>query len=158
MVKLNNEGKKMKEKILVSACLLGVNCKYNGSNNENASVFAYLRDKEIIPICPEIMGGLATPRNPSERLNDKVISNANVDVTKNFQRGALETLKLAQKLGCTKAILKSKSPSCGSGTIYDGTFQGKLIEGDGLTAELLKKHNITILTEKDIENNITFML
>ncbi len=148
----------MKERILVSACLLGVNCKYNGSNNENKAVLEYLRDKDIIPICPEIMGGLTTPRNPSERLNDKVISNDNLDVTENFKRGALETLKLAEKLGCKKAILKSKSPSCGSNYIYDGTFKGNLIKGDGITAELLKKQNISILTEKDIENNITFML
>lgn len=148
----------MKERILVSACLLGVNCKYNGSNNENKAVLEYLRDKDIIPICPEIMGGLTTPRNPSERLNDKVISNDNLDVTENFKRGALETLKLAEKLGCKKAILKSKSPSCGSNYIYDGTFKGNLIKGDGITAELLKKQNISILTEKDIENNISFML
>lgn len=142
----------MKDRILVSACLLGVNCKYNGSNNENEKVLNYLNDKEIIPVCPEIMGGLATPRNPSERLGDKVVTNDNLDVTENFKKGALETLKLAQKFNCHQAILKSKSPSCGCGKIYDGTFNNTLIPGDGITTELLKKHNISILTEKDIEN------
>lgn len=142
----------MKEKILISACLLGVNCKYDGTNNDNEKVNEYIKDKELIIICPEIMGGLTTPREPSEILNEKVISKSGKDVTQNFKRGANETLMLAKKFNVKKALLKSKSPSCGCGLIYDGTFNGKLIKGDGITTELLKKHGIEVLTEKDLNN------
>ena len=137
------------EKILVSACLLGVDCKYNGGNNYNEKIMDYLKDKEIIPICPEIMGCLPTPRVPSERKEDKVITKEGVDVTKNFQKGAEETLKLAKLLGVKKALLKAKSPSCGYQKIYDGTFSDTLIDGNGVTTELLLKEGFTILTEKD---------
>lgn len=140
----------MKEKVLVSACLLGVNCKYEGGNNENNQVLKYLEDKEVIPICPEIMGGLPTPRDPSERVGNKVFSNKGIDVTENFKRGAEETLKLAKKLNVTKAILKARSPSCGYQKIYDGTFKHQQIDGYGITAELLKDNNFTILTEEEI--------
>lgn len=142
----------MKEKILVSACLLGVNCKYDGSNNDNEKVNEYIKDKEIIIICPEIMGGLTTPREPSEILSKKVISKSGKNVTINFKRGAEEALMLAQKFNVKKALLKSKSPSCGCGQIYDGTFSGNLIKGDGITTELLKKHGIEVITEKDLNN------
>lgn len=142
----------MKEKILISACLLGVNCKYDGTNNDNEKVNEYIKDKELIIICPEIMGGLTTPREPSEILNEKVISKSGKDVTQNFKRGANETLMLAKKFNVKKALLKAKSPSCGCGLIYDGTFNGKLIKGDGITTELLKKHGIEVLTEKDLNN------
>ena len=137
------------EKILVSACLLGIDCKYNGGNNYNEKIMEYLKDKEIIPICPEIMGGLPTPRVPSERKDDKVITKEGTDVTKNFQKGAEETLKLAKLLGVKKALLKAKSPSCGYQKIYDGTFSDTLIDGNGVTTELLLKEGFTILTEKD---------
>ena len=142
----------MKEKILISACLLGVNCKYDGTNNDNEKVNEYIKDKELIIICPEIMGGLTTPREPSEILNEKVISKSGKDVTQNFKRGANETLMLAKKFNVKKALLKSKSPSCGCGLIYDGTFNGKLIKGDGITTELLKKHGREVLTEKDLND------
>ena len=137
------------EKILVSACLLGVNCKYNGGNNYNEKVMEYLKDKEIIPICPEIMGGLPTPRIASEIIGDRVVNKEGQDVTSNYQKGAEETLELAKKLGVKKALLKAKSPSCGYGNIYDGTFSDTLIAGNGITAELLKKNGFEILTEKD---------
>jgi len=137
------------EKILVSACLLGVNCKYNGENNYNEKVMEYLRDKEIIPICPEIMGGLPTPRIPSEIVGDKVYNKNGEDLTENFQRGAKETLELAKKLGVKKALLKSKSPSCGYKKIYDGTFSDILIDGNGVTAKLLSEKGFEIITEKD---------
>ena len=138
----------MKEKILVSACLLGINCKYNGGNNYSEEVMEFLRDYEIIPICPEIMGGLPTPRPASEIKKDKVININNEDVTDNFKKGAEETLKLAKLLGVKKALLKRKSPSCGSGEIYDGTFSGALIKGDGITAQLLKENDTEVLTIK----------
>ena len=140
----------MKEKILVSACLLGINCKYNGDNNENIKVLEFIKDKEVIPICPEIMGGLTTPRPPSEIKENKVINNLDIDVTENFQKGANETLKLAKLFGVKKALLKAKSPSCGVGKIYDGTFSGNLIDGNGITTKLLLEHNIEVLTEKDL--------
>jgi len=140
----------MKEKILVSACLLGVDCKYNGGNNYNDKVIEYLKDKEVIPICPEIMGGLSTPRPPSERVEDKVINNQNIDVTQEYTKGAEQSLKLAKLFNVKKALLKAKSPSCGNGKIYDGTFTGTLIEGKGLTTELLETNDIKVITEQDL--------
>lgn len=137
------------EKILVSACLLGVNCKYNGENNYNEKVLNYLKDKEVIPICPEIMGGLPTPRIPSEIRNQKVFNEKGEDLTLNFIKGAEETLKLAKLFNVKKALLKAKSPSCGYKKIYDGTFSNTLIDGNGITAELLKNNGIDIITEKD---------
>ena len=138
------------EKILVSACLLGSNCKYDGTNNKNQKVLEYIKDKVVIPICPEILGGLTTPRVPSERKNNMVMTQEGQDVTYNFNRGAKETLYLAKIFNVKKALLKSKSPSCGYGKIYDGTFNHKKIDGNGVTAELLKENGIEIITEDDI--------
>ena len=138
----------MKEKVLVSACLLGVDCKYNGGNNYDEEIFKKLEKYELIPVCPEIFGGLSTPRKPSEIVGDKVINNEGLDVTNSFKRGAEETLELAKKLGVKKAILKAKSPSCGNGKIYDGTFTGTIIDGDGITTKLLKENGIEVITLK----------
>ena len=138
----------MKEKILVSACLLGTNCKYNGENNYSKEIMEFLKDYEIIPVCPEIMGGLPTPRPASEIVGNKVMTINNNDVTQNYQKGAEETLKIAQLLGVKKALLKAKSPSCGNGKIYDGTFSGILIDGDGITTKLLKENDIEVITIK----------
>ena len=142
----------MKEKILVSACLLGINCKYNGNNNLNEKVLDYIKDKEVIPVCPEIMGGLSTPRPPSEIIGNKVFNNQNQDVTKEYEKGAEETLKLAKLFNVKKALLKAKSPSCGKGYIYDGTFSSTLIEGNGITTKLLIENGIEVITEKDLED------
>lgn len=141
----------MKEKILVSACLLGINCKYSGKNNYNENVLEYLKDKEVIPICPEIYGGLPTPRHASEIIDGRVKSKDGIDVTAEYQKGAEETLKLAKMLNVKKALLKAKSPSCGSGQIYDGTFSGIVIPGDGITAKLLKENDIEVITEIDLD-------
>ncbi|MGN1336878.1 MAG: DUF523 domain-containing protein [Candidatus Coprovivens sp.] len=138
----------MKEKILVSACLLGTNCKYSGGNNYSEEVIEFLKDYEIIPVCPEQLGGLPTPRPASEIIGDKVMNNEGTDVTSNYQKGAEETLKIAQLLGIKKALLKAKSPSCGNGKIYDGTFSGILTTGDGITTKLLKENNIEVITIK----------
>ena len=138
----------MKEKILVSACLLGVNCKYDGGNNASNEIDEFLKNYEIIPICPEIMGGLSTPRSASEVINNKVINKDGVDVTEQYIKGAKECLFLAQKYNVKKALLKKKSPSCGFGQIYDGTFSHTLIDGNGITAELLKKNGIEIISIK----------
>ncbi|SHH24451.1 DUF523 domain-containing protein [Tepidibacter thalassicus] len=145
--------------ILVSACLLGVNCKYNGKNNENEKLIDYLRDKNIIPICPEQLGGLSTPRIPAEIvggdgadvLNEKakVINKNGEDVTDEFLKGAYEALKIAKMFNCTEAILKLKSPSCGIKQIYNGTFTGKLRDGLGVTAALFKKNGIKLKSEEE---------
>ena len=135
-----------KEKILVSACLAGVDCKYNGGNNENAKIIELIKNNDIILVCPEQLGGLSTPRDPAENINDKVIADKGKDVTKEFDKGAEEVLKLAKKFNIKKAILKSRSPSCGKGKIYDGTFSGKKIDGNGKTAELLIKNGIEVIS------------
>ncbi len=141
----------MKEKILVSACLLGINCKYNGNNNLNEKVLDYIKDKEVIPVCPEIMGGLSTPRPPSEIIGNKVFNNQNQDVTKEYEKGAEETLKLAKLFNVKKALLKAKSPSCGKDKIYDGTFNGILVPGMGKTVQLLKENGIEVISEIDLD-------
>lgn len=139
----------VKMKLLVSACLLGINCKYNGKNNQNNKILELLKNYDLIPICPETLGGLPTPRIPSEIQNDKVITKDGRDVTKEYQKGAKEALKIAKLYDCKIAILKEKSPSCGCGKIYDGTFSKTLVDGDGMTARLLKENNIKIIGESD---------
>ena len=135
-----------KEKILISACLIGLNCKYNGGNNENSKLVELMKEKDLVPICPEQLGGLKTPRVSAERKQEKVITKEGVDVTKEYQKGAEEVLNLAKKLNIKKAILKSRSPSCGIDEIYDGTFSHTLIKRDGVTAELLKKNGIEVIS------------
>lgn len=139
----------MKEKAMISACLLGVNCKYDGGNNRlpDETIGKLVSQYELIPVCPECYGGLTTPRTPSERLGDRVVSKTGVDVTAQFNKGAEAALYLARLFNVKTAILKANSPSCGSGTIYDGTFTGTLAGGDGVTAELLKEHGIKIMNE-----------
>ncbi|MDO5348551.1 MAG: DUF523 domain-containing protein [Lachnospiraceae bacterium] len=136
-------------KILVSACLLGVCCRYNGEGELDPQVAALMKEHQLIPVCPEILGGLPTPRVPAERLGNQVITRENQDVTEAYTRGAAETLKLAKLYGCTRAILKERSPSCGSGRIYDGTFSRKQIDGYGVTAELLEKNGIQTAGESN---------
>lgn len=134
--------------ILVSACLVGMNCKYNGGNNYNEKVFELLKNGEAIPICPEQLGGLTTPREPAEirDINGKRhVITKNTDVTYNFEKGAQEVLKLAQKLGIKKAILQPRSPSCGCGKIYSGDFDNKLIDGNGILAQLLIDNGIEMI-------------
>ena len=137
--------------ILVSACLLGENCKYNGGNNKNEAVLEYLEGKEYIAVCPEVFGGLETPRAPSEISGEKVISKDGADVTKEFLCGAEITVGLAEKYAVAEAILKESSPSCGSSTIYDGTHNGNKIKGMGITAKMLIEMGISVKSEKDIE-------
>ncbi len=132
--------------ILVSACLCGINCKYNGKNNYNEEVFKLVKDGLAIPVCPEQLGGLTTPRIPSEIKDGRVINKEGIDVTDNFKKGALEVLELCKKLNITKVILKSKSPSCGKGKIYNGNFDGTLVEGNGILTEILLKNNIEVIT------------
>lgn len=142
----------MMTKILVSSCLLGTNCKYNGKNNLSADLVQLLKKYEIVSVCPESLGGLPTPRVPSERVNNQVINKEGVDVTMNFNQGAQQTLKIAKEKNCKIAILKKNSPSCGYGTIYDGTFTNTLMDGDGVTAELLYKNGLVILNEDNFKD------
>ncbi len=147
-----NDELKNKEPLLVSACLLGFDCKYSGgSNSIGEAVIADLKEKyRVIPVCPEFSGGLPTPRDPSERIGDRVMSDHGADVTSEFERGAHFALTLCRRFGCRKALLKEQSPSCGFGIIYDGTFTGKLIPGDGVTAQLLAENGIRIIGEKQV--------
>jgi uncharacterized protein YbbK (DUF523 family) len=139
-----------KEKILVSACLLGINCKYDETSNKNEKILKLAKDFILVPVCPEILGGLPIPREPAEQRGKRVITKSGKDVTKYFERGAKEVLKICKILKIKKAILKQKSPSCGCGKIYDGTFSGKLIRGDGVTARLLKENKIQVFSEEKI--------
>lgn len=136
----------IKELWLVSACLLGKNCKYNGGNNYNQKVIEFLKNKCYVAVCPEEAGGLGTPRIPCERKGNKVINRENTDVTKEFQLGA----KKCFSPNATHALLKSKSPSCGKDKIYDGTFTKTLIDGNGVFAELCLSNHIVVMTEEDI--------
>ena len=138
--------------ILVSGCLAGLNCKYNGGNNENAFVRELVDSGKAIMVCPEVYGGLETPRDPSEILGDRVVSSKGKDVTKEFALGAKRAYNEARLMGVDLAILKAKSPSCSKGKIYDGSFSGKLIDGNGIFAEMLLKDGIKVFTEKELED------
>ena len=143
------------ENLLISACLLGVECKYSGGSNAlpEETVEKLRARYRLIPVCPETAGGLPTPRDPSERLGECVVSCRGADVTRQFEKGAQAALTLAKRYGCSRALMKEHSPSCGSGLIYDGSFSGKLVEGDGCAAELLKAAGVFVIGE-----NMTEML
>ncbi len=138
-------------KILVSACLLGLSCRYDGTSKPCEAVIDLGETHTLIPFCPECYGGLATPRAPAEIVDGRVINKDGQDVTAQYQKGAAEALLLYQRLGCDCALLKEKSPSCGHGQVYDGTFQGRLIEGDGVTTALLLQHGIPVYGESQAE-------
>jgi len=148
------EGKCMN--ILVSACLIGVNCRYDGNSQFLKQLDELKKVHNLIPVCPEVFGGMTTPREPSEIIGDRVMNRIGEDVTKHFQRGAEEALKLAKFYDCKYAILKEKSPSCGYGKVYDGTFSGNLTEGNGITSELLAQNGIIILGESNIDQVLKF--
>jgi uncharacterized protein YbbK (DUF523 family) len=135
---------------VVSACLAGIKCSWDGKDLSCQKVIDMVKLGDAIPICPELLGGLQTPRDPSEQKGRRVFTKNEVDVTAQFERGATETLRVARQVNCAEAILKSNSASCGSGKIYDGTFSGKLIDGDGVTAKLLKENGIKVISEKDL--------
>jgi uncharacterized protein YbbK (DUF523 family) len=130
---------------LVSACLLGMACRYDGAALPNDAVFRLCQTHTLVPFCPEIYGGLPTPRKPAELRGGRVYTRSGKDVTAAFEKGALEALRLARTLMCTHAILQDRSPSCGCGAVYDGTFTGVLIPGDGMTAKLLSENGVRIL-------------
>ena len=143
---------KENELILVSACLAGVSCKYNGGNNLNLEILKLVQEGKAILVCPEQLGGLSTPRKPSEivdRVSSKVVASDGTDVTEEYQKGAYETLKIANLYQVKKAILKSKSPSCGNTTIYDGAFTHTLVDGEGITTKLLRENGIEVVNEEE---------
>lgn len=141
----------MREKVLVSACLLGENCKYSGGNNYSPAAAALGESFDVISICPEQLGGLSTPRIPAERVGERVLTREGTDVTAEYQQGAAEALAIARANGAKFAVLQERSPSCGSGSVYDGTFSGRLIPGQGVTAQLLRENGIEVCAESGIK-------
>ena len=149
------------KRVLISACLLGVKCRHNGCDSKSEEVMERFEGEKLIRVCPEQLGGLPTPRPPAEIVGGdgadvldgaaSVISVDGEDKTSEFLHGAHQALEIAKAHNATHAIFKSKSPSCGCGQIYDGSFTGKLGDGDGVTAALLRRHGIQVMTETEIE-------
>lgn len=138
------------KKIIVSACLLGAPCRYDGKSKPCNEVISLSNLYELIPICPEMLGGLKTPRIPAEIKGEKVIRKDGIDVTENYKIGAKKSLEIAKEQNCKIAILKEKSPSCGYGLVYDGTYTKTLIEGNGITADLFLKNGIKVINEREL--------
>lgn len=145
-------------KVLISTCLLGVACKYSGGDNARPALVAALQaaGHELVPVCPEVYSGLPTPRTPAERIGSRVVTAAGANVTAQYRKGAEIALQLARLTGCRVAVLKANSPSCGHGTIYDGTFSGKKIPGSGVAAELLEQNGIAVYTDEDCAAALPF--
>lgn len=141
------------KKILVSACLLGCQTRYDGASKPCDAVLALAEENVLIPVCPEQLGGLPTPRLPSERTPDgtKVMAKNGTDVTEQYMRGAQTALRLAELNRVDLCILKSGSPACGCGLIYDGSFSGRKVPGYGVAAQLLKEAGYTVMTEEDVK-------
>jgi uncharacterized protein YbbK (DUF523 family) len=130
---------------------MGVHCRYDGGGKLDPAVERLMEDNILIPVCPELLGGLPTPRESAERRGERIVTRDGADVTRQYLRGAAETLRLAQLYGCTAAVLKERSPSCGTGRIHDGTFSGAMTDGDGTAAELLRRNGIRVVGESQIE-------
>lgn len=150
--------------IVISACLAGEKCRYDGNDNKTNPMDELVEKKQAIVVCPEVLGGLPVPREPAEIINGtaedvlegkaKVITKQGKDVTNAFLKGAHEALQVVKKVGATKVILKESSPSCGSNFVYDGTFSNHKISGQGVTAALLRKNGIEVISEKQIEEEM----
>ncbi len=145
-----SENKCDKNPVLCSACLLGVRCAYDNEIHSSKKALELVDEENLIPICPEQLGGMETPRTAAEINDDQVITKDGENVTEPFKKGAREVLKIAKLLGAKKAILKQRSPSCGCGQIYDGTFSKNVISGDGITTRLLKENGIEVISEEDL--------
>ena len=139
-------------RIVVSACLLGMNCRYCGGGALDEKILELSKEHELIPLCPEQLGGLPTPREPDEILDGRVREKSGKDNTEIFRLGAEEVLNIMKRLNCRHAILKQRSPSCGPSKIYDGTFSGKVIPGRGITASLLIENGIKVVSEDEIDD------
>lgn len=144
-----------KTNLLISECLCGVCCRYDGDHNRIECLEELKNVYNLVPVCPEVLGGLLTPRPPAERIGNRVLTRDGIDVTEQFKRGAALALAIAIEKNCRCALLKSKSPSCGYGELYDGTFTRTLVKGVGVTSELLLQHDIQIYTEKNVAALIT---
>lgn len=144
-------------KIIISACLFGCDCRYKGDNCKQEELLALAERHTLVPVCPEQLGGLPTPRNPAEICGDKVLSNAGKDVTNEYKKGAETALYIAKTVGADAAVLKANSPSCGKGVIYDGTFTGQKTAGDGVTAKRFAAAEIPVFTENEIEALLAFL-
>lgn len=140
--------------ILVSACLIGVSCRYDGTGKLNEGMQELSKKHNLIPVCPEIFGGLSTPRTPAEICNGRVMTKDGTDVTSEYTKGAEEVLKLVRFYNCSIVILKERSPSCGYGKIYDGTFTSQLIDGSGITAKMLAEEGVEVLGESTWKERI----
>ena len=147
----------MGKNILVSGCLLGICCRYDGKTKPSESIIALSKEHQLIPVCPEQLGGLPTPRPPAERQGDEIRRQDGGDVPKEYRKGAQEAARLYDLLHCDCAILKSRSPSCGSGIIYDGSFSGAFREGDGVTAQLLKEKGIPVFSDEEEEKYLAYL-
>ena len=134
----------------MSACLLGLCCRYDGKSKPSQRVLQLTEKHQLIPVCPEQLGGLPTPRPPAEMQDGRVVNRLGLDVTAQYEKGAAETVRLCELFHCEAAVLKARSPSCGSEAVYDGTFSGRLIPGQGVAARLLTARGIPVLSE---ENN-----
>ena len=137
-------------KIAVSACLLGENCKYNGGNNYSEKVRDYAKGNEVIPVCPEVLGGISIPREPAEIVNGIVSLKDGTSVDKEFRQGAKEALKIVKEQNADIVILQSRSPSCGVNTVYDGSFSGRIISGQGVFADLLRRNGMKVIDVEDL--------
>ena len=137
-------------KIAVSACLLGENCKYNGGNNFSEKVRVFIQGHDVIPVCPEVLGGLPTPREPSEIVNGIVRHRDGTSVDAQFRKGAASAKNMVMEHQAELVILQSRSPSCGVNCIYDGTFSGRLIPGRGVFAEMLKTVHVKVMDVGDL--------
>ena len=144
-------------RILVSACLLGVCCRYDGKSKPSESIIALSKEHQLIPVCPEQLGGLPTPRPPAERQGEFIRKQDGGDVTTEYKKGAQEAARLYELLHCDCAILKSRSPSCGKGVIYDGSFTGAFCKGDGATAQLLMERGIPVFSDEEEAEYIAFL-
>ena len=144
-------------KLMVSACLLGTCCRYDGGGDDPMIFQNRLKKCTLVPVCPEQLGGLPTPRSPAERVGEHVRNCEGADVTAAFFAGASAALELAQREGCRCALLKERSPSCGSSVIYDGSFTGKRIPGEGVTAELLRCSGIAVFSENQLEELLAWI-
>lgn len=138
-------------RMLVSACLLGVECRYDGGGQAIDRLDALMARYELIPVCPEQLGGLPTPRTPAERQEGRVVDRDGADVTDAFGRGAIQACRIAALYGAKLALLKARSPSCGRGRIYDGSFTGRLVPGDGVAARALMDAGLEVYTENEID-------
>ena len=145
------------KKLIISACLLGVPCRYDAKSKPILGISELESIATFLPICPECDGGLPTPRVPAERVGDRVINREGGDVTEAYQRGARAALELARRNGCRVALLKAKSPSCGKGQIYDGSFSGSLTDGNGVCAELLLQNGVRVFSEQEIDALIDYL-